>query len=169
MVLFMLPLKNPSIRCLIRWQTIRILQNMCSVLPFWLLVGTSFSLWTWDRVQTVHSLLQWMSLDIFDILLYYYTCLCTSFFGLSTLVACWSLVTCTIRRIIYTFLNVCPFDYMALVISGEVGYPETGLTTPVGWLVLLQLTVLSRFAIICNRSFLWRLCVFHWFSNFQLV
>ena len=28
-----------------------------------------------------------------------------------------------IRRIIYKFLNVCPFDYTAVAVSGKVGYP----------------------------------------------
>ena len=28
-----------------------------------------------------------------------------------------------IRRIIYNFLNVCPFDYTAFVVSGKVGIP----------------------------------------------
>ena len=42
------------------------------------------------------------------------------FYELSTLVGCWSSVY--IRRIIYKFLNVCPFDYTAFVISGKVGY-----------------------------------------------
>ena len=38
-----------------------------------------------------------------------------------TLVGCWSSVY--IRRIIYKFLNVCPFDYTAVAVSGKVGYP----------------------------------------------
>ena len=43
------------------------------------------------------------------------------FYDLSTLVGCWSPVYK--RRIIYTFLNVCPFYYTAFVVSGKVGYP----------------------------------------------
>ena len=74
------------------------------------------------------------------------TCLCNTFYDLSTLVGCWSSVY--IRRIIYTFLNVCPVDYTAFAVSGKVGYPLTGLITPVGLLLLLQLTVLSRSAIV---------------------
>ena len=37
-----------------------------------------------------------------------------------------------IRRFIYKFLNVCPFDYTAVAGSGKVG-PVNRLTTPVGW------------------------------------
>ena len=44
------------------------------------------------------------------------------------------------------FFNVCPFDYTAVAESRKVGHTSR-LTTPVGWLRLLQLTVLSRFAI----------------------
>ena len=42
------------------------------------------------------------------------------FYDLSTLVDCWSSVS--IRRIIYKFLNVCPFDYTAFVVSVKVSY-----------------------------------------------
>ena len=37
-----------------------------------------------------------------------------------------------------------PFDYTVFEVSGKVGIPYTGLTTPVWWLSLPQLTVLSR-------------------------
>ena len=37
------------------------------------------------------------------------------------LVGRWS--SAFIRRIIYKFLNVCPFDYTAFVVSGKVGIP----------------------------------------------
>ena len=57
----------------------------------------------------------------FCILLYYYACLCSHFYDLSALVGCWSLES--IRRIIYMFLNVCPFEYTAFVVSGKVAYP----------------------------------------------
>ena len=40
------------------------------------------------------------------------------FYDLSALVGCWSSVS--IRRIIYKFLNVCPFDYTAVAVSGKV-------------------------------------------------
>ena len=55
---------------------------------------------------------------ILYILLYYYICLCTTFYDPSALVCCWSSVS--IRRIIYKFLNVCPFDYTAVAVSGKV-------------------------------------------------
>ena len=77
---------------------------------------------------------------------YHLTCLCNNFYGLSALVGCW--LSAFIRRIIYKFLNVCPFDYTAFGVSGKVGIPYTSLTTPVGWLSLPQLTVLSRSAIV---------------------
>ena len=35
-----------------------------------------------------------------------------------SLVGCWSSVS--IRRIIYKFLNVCPFDYTTVAVSGKV-------------------------------------------------
>ena len=59
-----------------------------------------------------------MSLYIFDILLYYYICLCTTF--LLPLRFGWLLVPGLHRRIIYKFLNVCPFDYTSVAVSGKV-------------------------------------------------
>ena len=52
---------------------------------------------------------------------------------------CWSSVS--IRRIIYKFLNVCPFDYTAVVVSGKVGRPNIGLTTPVAWMLSVTIAV----------------------------
>ena len=49
----------------------------------------------------------------------------------------------SIRRFIYKFLHACPFYYTTVAVSGKVE-----ITTLVGWLVLPQLTVLSRFAIV---------------------
>ena len=46
-----------------------------------------------------------------------------------------------IRRIIYTFFNVRPFDYMAFAVSGNVGYPLTGLTTTIAWMLSVTSTI----------------------------
>ena len=57
----------------------------------------------------------------FIFLIYYYITIyvCVPhFYYLSALVGCWSSVS--IRRIIYKFLNVCPFDFTAFVVSGKV-------------------------------------------------
>ena len=51
------------------------------------------------------------------------------FYDLSAFVGCWSLVS--VRRIIYKFLNVCPFDYTLLRLW-RVERSLTNLTTPVG-------------------------------------
>ena len=75
------------------------------------------------------------------------------FYDLCALVGCWSLVC--IRMIIYKFLNVCPFDYTAVATRRKVERSQTALTTPAGWLLLLQLHVLSRSAFY-NRGFWWR-------------
>ena len=40
------------------------------------------------------------------------------FYDLSALDGCWSSVS--IRRIFYKFLDVCPFDYTAVAVSGKV-------------------------------------------------
>ena len=47
------------------------------------------------------------------------------------------------------FFVMCVFFYFtAFAVSGKVGNRQTSLTTPVWWLSLLQLTVLSRSAIV---------------------
>ena len=88
-----------------------------------------------------------MDVPIFFIYFYITIYVCVPhFYDLSVLVGCWSSVS--IRRIIYKFLNVCPFDYTAVAVSGKVERSKTGLTTPVGLLLLLHLTVLGRSAIV---------------------
>ena len=62
-----------------------------------------------------------MSQDIFDINVFYYVCLDITFYDLPALVDCWS--SFSIRMIIYDFFNVCPFDNMAVAVSGKVGIP----------------------------------------------
>ena len=44
---------------------------------------------------------------------------CIEFYDLSAWGGCWFVVF--IRRFIYKFLNVCPFDYTAVAVSGKVG------------------------------------------------
>ena len=68
------------------------------------------------------------------------------FYDLPALVGCWSSVS--IRRIIYKVLNVRPFDYTAFAVRGNVVCPLTALTTPIEWMLLRQLTVLTRSAIV---------------------
>ena len=63
-----------------------------------------------------------MSLYIFLLYYIYHLCFtCIDFYDLSAWGGCWFVVY--IRRFIYKFLNVCPFDYTAVVGSGKVG-PE---------------------------------------------
>ena len=74
-----------------------------------------------------------MSLYIFLLYYIYHLCFtCIDFYDLSVWGGCWFVVY--IRRFIYKFLNVCPFDYTAVAGSGKVRRPLTRLTTPVGWL-----------------------------------
>ena len=75
----------------------------------------------------------------FIFLIYYYiniyVCV-PHFYDLSSLVGSWSSVS--IRRIIYKFLNVCPFDYTAFAVSVKVECSYTSLTTPVGFTTVTQ-------------------------------
>ena len=75
-------------------------------------------------------------MDVPIFLIYFYITIYVHvpyFYDLSALVGCWSSVS--IRRIIYKFLNVCPFDYTAVAVSGKVERSETGLTTPIAWML----------------------------------
>ena len=61
-----------------------------------------------------------MSLYIFVLYNIYHLCFtCIDFYDLSALGGCWFVVY--IRRFIYKFLNVCPFDNTAVAGSGKVG------------------------------------------------
>ena len=61
-----------------------------------------------------------MSLYIFLLYhIYHLCCTCIDFYDLSAWGGCWFDVF--IRRLIYKFLNVCPFDYTAVAGSGKVG------------------------------------------------
>ena len=76
----------------------------------------TFDLLTSRRAE--HILLWRMSLYIFDILFYHLTSFCNNFYGLSASAGCWS--SDFIRRIIYIFFNVCPFDNTAFAVSGRI-------------------------------------------------
>ena len=61
-----------------------------------------------------------MSLYIFLLYHIYHLCFtCIDFYDLSAWGGCWFDVY--IRRFIYKFLNVCPFDYTVVAGSGKVG------------------------------------------------
>ena len=73
-----------------------------------------------------------MSLYIFLIYnIYYLCCLCIDFYDISALFGFWSVVY--MRRSIYKFLNVLPFWYTAVAVSGKV-WPVNWLATLDGWL-----------------------------------
>ena len=57
------------------------------------------------------------------------------------------ITTCKILLKLFCIWTSYTF-FTAFVASGKVWYPSIGLTTPVGWMLLLQLTVLSRSAIV---------------------
>ena len=72
---------------------------------------------------------QYIFFLIFDI--YYQCCLCIDSYDLSAWCGCWFVVY--IRKFIYKFVNVCPFDNTAVAGNGKVR-PVNRLTIPVGWL-----------------------------------
>ena len=89
--------------------------------PLWLLVGTPLVLGpelASRRAEHSHS---GGCHYIFLIYCFLSPYMCNNFYGLSTSVGCWS--SAFTRRIIYKFLNVCPFDYTAFAVSGTVGIP----------------------------------------------
>ena len=101
--------------------------------PLWLLVRTPSAIRPELASRRAEHNLPYsdVTISIFDInyllpLLFAYL-----FYDLSAWCGCWCVVL--IRRFIYRILNVCPFDYTAVKVSGRVG-PVNRLTTPVGWL-----------------------------------
>ena len=74
----------------------------------------SFGLWTRTPVQTARSTAYFYGCPY----IFWYTIILLYMYDLSALVGCWSSVS--IRRIIYKFLNACPFAYTAVAVSGKV-------------------------------------------------
>ena len=62
--------------------------------------------------------------------------MCIDFYDLSDWGGCWFVVY--IRRFIYKFLNVCPFDYTAVAGSGKVG--PVNQVSHTSWVVLVSPT-----------------------------
>ena len=87
--------------------------------PLWLLVGipSAFGPELAYRLRVAQPTLMDVPIYFWYAIILLYVCV-PHFYDLSALVGCWSSVS--IRRIIYIFLNVCPFDYKAVAISGEV-------------------------------------------------
>ena len=89
--------------------------------PFWLLVGLlqPSDLSSLSAGRTIACPIR-MSPYIFLLYYIYHLCFtCNDFYDLSAWGGCWFVVY--IRRFIYKFLNVCPFDYTAVAVSGKVG------------------------------------------------
>ena len=85
------------------------------------------------------------------------------FYYLSAWCGCWFVVD--IRRFIYKFLNVCPFDYTAV---GEVGRLARKPVNHTSWMAVVTPT--DRPQSLFNRTFLWRcLCCHFALLTFLLV
>ena len=92
-----------------------------------------------------------MSLYIFLLYHIYHLCFtCIDFYDLSAWSVCWFDVY--IRRFIYNFLNVCPFDYTAVAGSGKVG--PVNQVNHTGWSAVGPQPLF-------NRTFVWRCLCFH--------
>ena len=128
----------------------------------------SYSPWTLARFQMGGAQPTFADVTIYFWYLIFITLdVCViNFYDLSAWDGCWSSVS--IWRFIYRFLDVCPFDSTTVAVSGKVG-PVNRLTTPVGWLLSFQLTVLSRSAIaVLSNFFVSSLCIFDFWWSFCL-
>ena len=87
--------------------------------PLWLLVGTSsaFGPELAYRLRVAQPTLMDVPMYFLQTIMLLYMFVYHIFY-LSALVGCWSSVS--LRRIIYKFLNVCPFDYTAVAVSWKV-------------------------------------------------
>ena len=109
-----------------------------------------------------------MSLCLFLLYYIYHICFsCIYFHGLSAWGGCWFVVY--IRRFIYAFLNVCPFDYTAVSGSGKIG--PVNQVNHTSWVAVVTPTDHPKS--VCNRSVIglfWRcLCCHFALMTFLLV
>ena len=100
-----------------------------------------------------------MSLYIFLLYNIYHLCFtCIDFYYLSASGGCWFVY---IRRFIYKFLNVCPFDYTAVAGSGN--FEPVIKVNHTSWVAIVTPT--DRPKSVRNRSvielFLWRYLCCH--------
>ena len=94
-----------------------------------------------------------MSLYIFLLYYIYHLCFtCIDFYDLSAWGDCWFVVY--IRRFICKFLNVCPFDYMAVAGSGKIG--PVNQVNHTSWVAVVTPT--DRPKSVHNRSVIELLC-----------
>ena len=88
--------------------------------PLWLLVWTPSAITPELAFCRADHIPPYSDVTIYIFLLYYihHICFtCIDFYDLSA----WGWLLVYIRRFIYKFLNVCPFDYTAVAGSGKVG------------------------------------------------
>ena len=45
------------------------------------------------------------------------------------------------RDFFLQILNACPFDYIAFVVGGKVGIPQTGLSTSIKWMMSIAILI----------------------------
>ena len=102
-----------------------------------------------------------------DITIHIYLYMCTAF--LLPLRVSLLLVLSLYKEDYLQFIDLRPSDYTAFVVSGKVGNPFFCFTTPIGWFLLLQLTVLSRSAFVVLSKFLVGCVVNCFFFNFLIV
>ena len=88
-----------------------------------IVIRDSFSPWTSSLLPDGRRIAcSGRCLYIFLIYCFYHlTCLYNTFYDLPALVGCGS--SAFIRRIMYTFLNVCHFDYTDFAVSGKAEIP----------------------------------------------
>ena len=95
-----------------------------------------------------------MSLYIFLLYYIYHLCFtCIDFYDLSAWSGCWFVVY--IRRFIYKFLNVCPFDYAAVAGSGNVG--PVNQVNHTSWMALID-SAIDRPKSVRNRCVIELFC-----------
>ena len=90
--------------------------------PLWLLVGTPSAIipeLAFSRAEHSRPYSDVAKYIFLIYTIYLLYCLCIDFYDLSAWCGCWFVVY--IRRCIYKFLNVCPFDYTAVAGSGKDG------------------------------------------------
>ena len=126
--------------------------------PLWLLVGTTSVIRPELASRRAEHSLPYSDVTIIYIfLLYniYHLCFtCIDFYDLSAWGGC--LFVVDIRRFIYKFLNMCPFDYTAVAGSGNVGPVNQASHT--SWVAVATPT--DRPKSVCNR------CVINFFFAF---
>ena len=128
--------------------------------PLWLLVGTPSAIRPELAFSRAEHSLRYSDVTIYIFVILYLSYMLYVYRFVWPLRLGWLSVVVYIRRFIYKFSNVCPFDYTAVAGNGKVG--PVNQVKQTSWVAVVTPTDRPKSVRnLCNRTFLWRCLCCH--------